>query len=94
MKNLILSIFLLSAMAASAQTHIRSGKPTYTIVNNKPVATFQTENTQTGLIDYVAKKDFTEAGMQNFLFSIPKRGIYVVSLIINGNVYEKKIVIK
>lgn len=43
MKNLILSIFLLSAMAASAQTHIRSGKPTYTIVNNKPVATFQTE---------------------------------------------------
>ena len=51
-------------------------------------------NTQTGLIDYVAKKDFTEAGMQNFHFSIPKRGIYVVSLIINGNVYEKKIVIK
>lgn len=72
MKNLILSIFLLSAMAASAQTHIRSGKPTYTIVNNKPVATFQTENTQTGLIDYVAKKDFTKQECRTFSFPFPK----------------------
>ena len=48
MKIKILAIFLLSAMAASAQTHIRSGKPIYSVANNKPVATFQVDISSAG----------------------------------------------